>query len=374
VLRGFCFAIPFFACLRVAAAATTISKRTTYYVITQELLQPAVELALILAAFLLGLGLGGMVAASIVSLATALVLALRYIVRLLPHTLIAAGQPRMYRQLLIFSVPVASAGLLATLTNWGDRYLVGIFRPTAEIGIYQVASQASMLFPIILSGFGIVLTPMIADHDRAGRHAGLEQLFRVATKWALYASLPFFLVIAFLPGEIMSVVFGPGFAPAAVPMVVLALGQLFNVGTGSAGLLLVMTGRPGQWNLISIAALLVGLVLGVLLIPRFGLIGAAISTSTAVAGKFAFGLLQVRRSLGMWPYDRRYLKGLLAAIAALAPLLLVRAAPLMPSLTRLAVGGLGCAATFGLALLLLRFDPEDRQLLRALRRRVANGR
>jgi O-antigen/teichoic acid export membrane protein len=371
VLRLFSVAFPFYACLRVAAAATTISKRTTYYVVTQELLQPGLELALILGAFALGLRLEGMVAATVLSLALALWVAMRLLVRLFPSASEPdTGHSTSYRRLMAFSIPVAAGGLLATLMTWGDRYMLGIFRPTVEVGIYQAASQSSTLFAILLSGFNVVLNPMIADHDRAGRQSELEHLFRVATKWGLYLSIPFFLVIFWMPREVILVVFGDGFSQGAAPMVILALGQLVNVSTGAVGPLLVMTGRPVQWTSISAAMLLVSVVLGVLLIPSYGLVGAAISTSTAVAGKFILGLAQVRRSLGMWPYDRRYLKGLLAAGVALAPLVLVRAMPSVLPLTRLALGGLACAATFGLTLLALKIDPEDQQLLVALRRRI----
>jgi O-antigen/teichoic acid export membrane protein len=245
-----------------------------------------------------------------------------------------------------------------------------ILSQLAGFWIYQAASQSSTLFAILLSGFNVVLNPMIADHDRAGRQSELEHLFHVATKWGLYLSIPFFLVIFWMPREVILVVFGDGFSQGAAPMVILALGQLVNVSTGAVGPLLVMTGRPVQWTSISAAMLLVSVVLGVLLIPSYGLVGAAISTSTAVAGKFILGLAQVRRSLGMWPYDRRYVKGLLAAGVALAPLVLVRAMPSVLPLARLALGGLACAATFGLTLLALKIDPEDQQLLVALRRRI----
>ena len=65
-----------------------------------------------------------------------------------------------------------------------------------------------MVFAILLSGFNEVLVPMIADHEQAGQHSALEHLSCVATKWGLYLSVPFFLVIFTLPVEIITAVPG----------------------------------------------------------------------------------------------------------------------------------------------------------------------
>jgi O-antigen/teichoic acid export membrane protein len=153
-------------------------------------------------------------------------------------------------------------------------------------------------------------------------------------------------------------------------MVILTIGQLVNVSTGAVGPLLVMTGRPVQWTSISNFSLMLQVGLAFLLIPSYGMVGGAVSTAAATSSKFTLRQAQVRHSLGIWPYDRRYVKGLLAAGISLAPQYVVRALPDIQPWSRLVLGGLACGTSFALALMALQFDPEDRQLLGALRRRI----
>ena len=92
--------------------------------------------------------------------------------------------------------------------------------------------------------------------------------------------------------------FGPQFQSGAVALMILAVGQFIGTAVGSVGSLLSMTGHEPQlrWNVFIGAVLGVGL--GVLLIPDYGLIGAAIATSVAVASKNLLCVYQVNRLLG----------------------------------------------------------------------------
>jgi len=96
----------------------------------------------------------------------------------------------------------------------------------------------------------------------------------------------------------------------------LLLGQLVNVGTGAVGLMLILTGNPREWMHISASALVLNFVLGVWGIPRFGLYAAAGAAALSTAWLFGMALWRVRQRLGFWPYDRRYLKGLLVTVLA----------------------------------------------------------
>ena len=374
VLRLFALAFPLLAGLQVAAAATRVSQRMQFSVYAAEIGQPATNLLLILVFYLLGWRLLGAVAASVASFALAFFLALYYVRRLFPEVFAPQlPSPFLARELLSFSLPASMAGMFTVLTLWADRLMIAYFRPAAEVGIYQAASQTAILFAAILGGFNLVLAPMIVDLHHKGERARLEELFRVSTKWVLYISLPAFLVICFAPRPLMTVVFGPDYARGWLPLVILAAGQMVNAGTGAVGLLLIMTGHPNRWLWLSGTMLLVNIVLNLVLIPRWGITGAALASAGAVSGLFLLGLLQVKRTLRLWPYDRRYLKGLLAAGVTTAALFLLRtwttAPPALDLLLTLLVSG----AVFAAVLLLSGLDAEDREFLRFARARLASA-
>ena len=125
-----------------------------------------------------------------------------------------------------------------------------------------------------------------------------------------------------------------------------------------------MTGRQKRWLLFTALALVGNVLLNLLLIPRYGVIGAAISTSAAVSALFLTGLVSVRLSLKLWPYDRRYIKGLAAALLAGLAILALRSFEIQSDLLALALISAVSAGVFLLVLLILRLDAEDLTLLR----------
>ena len=371
VVQGFAVAIPLATGLKVASAATRIAQRMQYSVLAEDVAQPAISFVLVVAFFLFGWRLAGAVAADVASFVVSFVLILFFLRRVFPAVFAPRIRPRFYtREMLFFSLPTTLVGVFPLLTTWADRLFIGYFRPSAEVGVYQALAQISIMFTIIIRALNLTFTPMIADLYHRQEMGRLESLFRISTKWGLYLSMPVFLTICFAPQELLYVVFGAEYAGGGLPLVILAIGQLINVGTGAVGMLLIMTGRQNRWLALSAAALLTSIALHLLLIPRLGLSGAALSTSIAVSGLYLGGLFDVRRSLKLWPYDRRGLKLLLAAAPAVAVLLLLRwLEPGSPFLLLLLMG-LASFGLFGGTLLLLGLDDEDREFMDLVRKRI----
>jgi O-antigen/teichoic acid export membrane protein len=250
---------------------------------------------------------------------------------------------------------------------------VGYFRAAAEVGIYQAVSTSSILFSTILGGFVTIFSPMIVDLYQENRTDELNELFKVSTKWVFYLSIPPFLVMCLTPQDFISVVFGPKYVDGYLPLIILVVGQLINAGAGAVHIIMVMTGQQKRWLLTTGTVLVLNVVLNWVLIPKLGLTGAALASAVSVVGLSIVGLLQVRRHVGLWPYDIRYVKGLLSAVLAVGALLLLHLADIDSSLINLAAS---CAISFGLfslALILLGLDTEDRDLVQLVRTRFSRG-
>jgi len=163
-------------------------------------------------------------------------------------------------------------------------------------------------------------------------------------------------------------IFGADYQPAALPLMILVLGQMVHAATGAVGYLLMMSGRPNTWLGLAVAALAADVVLNGVLIPRYGLAGAAAATALSVALLYSGGLILVRRRLGIWPWDRR-----LVGVAATAAMVFVGSGSIH------GVEGLGTAATVASVVVvaslltlagwrLFCFRPEDEVLLGLVRR------
>ncbi len=267
------------------------------------------------------------------------------------------------RSLVGFSVSAVSIGTFTLLIFLVDRLLVAHFRSATEVGIYQAASQCSVLFTIILTCFSSILFPMIGAAYARKENQVLAELYRVSTKWALYLSLPMFLTICFASRDLMTVMYGRIYAAGAMPAVILAFGQLVNVGTGAGISILLMTGQQRRSAQIGAIVLVADIALNWIAIPRLGITGAALSAACAACALSIAYLFQVGWTLRLWPYDPRFLKGAIATLICIAALCAVHLFGPTAPLARLAAKSAVSIVAFGGSLLAMGLDAEDYEVL-----------
>jgi len=368
VIRLLAFTFPIVTTWTVAAWTTTVGQRMKYYVLAFDLVQPVGNFLLIVLAYMLGWGLQGAVGAVVVSFLCAFILALYFVIKRFPQLLSQSIKPRFYLgPMLAFSIPASFALIFSLLILWIDKLLVGYFLPSAEMGIYHAAAQLSIIVAIILAGLGATMTPSIADNIGKGKHARLEELAKVSTKWGLYLSTPLALLLMIIPTEMLEVFFGSEYVRGDSLVVLLVAAQLINVSRGSIGIILIMTGHQNRWLAISGSILLIHIVLCLFLIPALGSYGAAISTLVAMIGLLVLGAWQVWRVHKFIVYDYRVGKVFLsAAIAAAALILLRRGTDFSPLITVIA-SMIVCFFVYGGSLFALGLDEEDRQVIRRIR-------
>lgn len=371
VLRWFALAIPFLTGLTISSAATRVTQRMKYAVFAEDVGQPVVGLFLIGIVYLVGGWLKGAIIAEILSLAIALFIATYFLRKLYTKELaVDVVEHQSTKELILFSVPTILTGMFSMLIIWTARLAIGFYRPAEDVGVYQAVSQSSTIFAIILGGFNAMFSPMIARLYHQGETTRLNALFKVSTKWGLYLSLPIFLTIFFASKELVFVIFGPEYIQGSLSLIILAIGQLVNVGTGAVAIMLIMSGHQNDWLVISCIAWLINLILNIALIPSFGMIGSAIATSAAVSILFLVGLIRVRGKLKMWPYDRRYFKGLVATINTSIILGLIKLLGIEVYALQLVIVLITSYFIFVLSILILGLDNEDKEYIDVVRHRL----
>lgn len=360
-LRFVAVALPAATFTDVALAATQGFRTMRPFAFIGLVFEPVTRIGLTAVLLAAGLGLEGAMIALVVSNLAAAVLAAGALRRLMG----GRSAPRAYNVRLLFTFSSVSwlSSLASTGLLWADTILIGALRTSSEVGIYNVATRLVTLATFVMAPINAAFAPRIADLYQRGRAGSLSDTYQVATSWILRLSLPAFIVLVAFPDDLLST-FGKGFAAGATVTVVLALGKLIDAGTGPCGLMLNMAGRPVLQMLDNVAVLVINIALNVWLIPRHGILGAAVAWAVALGLVNLLRVRQVFVTMRMLPFDRGVGKGVLAGAGAFLAAVVVRRAtdPPLEVILGLTVVVVGYLAL----ILLLGLTTEDRLILRML--------
>lgn len=217
------------------------------------------------------------------------------------------------REWLSFSTPNFLTNVVDIILDAIDTLLLGYFGiGKVGIGQYSAAIKISGFIAMPLTSLNAMFSPTIAELHSKNERAKLEAMFKVVTQWAITFSLPIFCVSALFSVSLLQILSGKDFIGAWPLLVAFGLGAMANAGTGSVGFMLLMTGHQKLSFINSLVAVVINVVLGILLTPRYGAMGTAISTGLATATVNIMRLLQVLLLLKMQPYSKATLKPLAA--------------------------------------------------------------
>ncbi|MFP4317199.1 MAG: flippase [Desulfovibrionales bacterium] len=201
-------------------------------------------------------------------------------------------------RMLASSIPLFWVAVLNMTLQWSSNLMLGIWSTSADVGLYAVANRTSGLVSFILMSVNAISAPKFSEMYSQGDMEGLGRLARSTAKlMALFAS-PIVLACVLIPDLVMSI-FGAEFTKGGPVLAILGVGQFVNVITGSVGYLLVMTGQERVWrNLMAVSAAMC-LALNGLLIPQFGVVGAAVAMASSLSLLMFLAVYMVWRSLGI---------------------------------------------------------------------------
>lgn len=185
-------------------------------------------------------------------------------------------------EMLRISAPMMSAKYLTMIYTWLDILILAWYAPESKVAIYRVATRLTSLATIPLISINSIAGPKFAEAYGNQDNKGLRNSVRQATRMIFWSCVPILLFFLILPKVGLST-FGRGFtdAEAVTVFIIVTLGQVANVLTGPVTVLLNMTGRQKVTMYYALATVVVDVALNLILIPMYGIIGAAIATSVA---------------------------------------------------------------------------------------------
>ena len=233
------------------------------------------------------------------------------------------------RGLIKYGAPRAPAALLSQGLFWIDYFVasyIGLPSVTPDdLGVYASCVRVALAMVLFLTAVSYVFSPFVADLHARGERQKLDKLFKAITRWTVAGTIPILLLMLLAPAAILQLFGGENFTAGTTALRILVIGQAINVSVGAAGFVLIMAGRTG-WDL-SVYALsaALDLVLSFVLVPKFGINGAAAAQAITIACSNWLRLVLVKRFVGIFPWDKPYARLAMPAIACGAAMLVTQA-------------------------------------------------
>ena len=197
------------------------------------------------------------------------------------------------------TLPLALIGGLRLANRQAAIIILGFFVADADIGIYRVAAQVSLLTSFGLDAINMVVAPRFAALYARAEMVKLQRLVTISNRIILAFNFTLTTGFVVLGRLFLKLAFGQPYEAAYLPLMILLVGQLVNSATGSVGVLLNMTHKEQEAAKGIAIAFVVNVILNFLLVPVLGIIGSSVANATAMIIWNVLLWLAVRRHLGI---------------------------------------------------------------------------
>lgn len=187
------------------------------------------------------------------------------------------------KKLVLFGSQMFGANAMGLILAYTDIILIGYFLAAKDVGYYSVAVSLSMFFLIIPQAIQRITYPATSEYWSNNNHQALQTMIDKSMKYSACILLPVGLGVGFFAREIITTMFGAEFIYAALPLCVLLIARVIRgstevpIGASFSGI-----GRPDIALKIDATSAGANVGLNILLIPRFGILGAAIATTASL--------------------------------------------------------------------------------------------
>jgi O-antigen/teichoic acid export membrane protein len=248
------------------------------------LLQSAAYL-LLAAIFLLGMhfGVGAAIIIEIISYGAAIFLLLRWDNKAANGISLKLSLPYL-KDTMVYGAKTYLGTLFSFLRQRNDVFLINLFLAPAAVGLYSVARGVSEKIWMIAQSTGLVLFPRVSNETDPER---LKQFTPLVSRNVLFVSLIAAAGIFIFSRLIILFLYSEAFSGSVAPLNVSLIGIVATSGIIALGNDFAGRGKPMINAYCNLFSLVVSVLLALLLIPRYGIEGAAWAFSISCALLFA---------------------------------------------------------------------------------------
>lgn len=198
------------------------------------------------------------------------------------------------------ATPLMFSGLFLYLMNWTNTLMLGAMSVSpSDIGIYNIAYKVGSAGFLIIISVSTIITPRMAELFGKGDLAEFKKLTHNSTRLIALLSVPVVVMLIVLSKFILSF-FGSEVVSGSTTLIIISLGVLFSAMAGNVDQILNMTDNQDVLRNITIGCFFVNVLLSYVLIPLYGIEGAAVSSLVTNVLINLFCVLYIKKKLGFY--------------------------------------------------------------------------
>jgi O-antigen/teichoic acid export membrane protein len=277
------------------------------------------------------------------------------------------------KKLWSFSWPLFLNQLFQKAVQFMPIFVMGLYLKNSDIGIYNISFRIALMVSILLSAFRLIFSPTISGLFAKQNTIMISKLYKATTKWAFTFSLVVVSVIALFGGTLLGI-FGGDFTQGLMVLLVISLGEMVSASCGLVGNLIVMSGRPKVAFINSFVSFIIVLLLCFMLIPAYGILGAAFSYALSVVLMNFVRVSEIYYFEKLQPFNISYLKPMISALIGFGIVESIKGIFGLNLYFEMIAGSAVFLLIYGLSIWLLRIDDEDRYVLDTIFKRFKKTR
>ncbi len=318
VIRILSLTLPFYVIYKMFSSLMIGFKMIKYDAYSWSVGRPLFTLIFLSLSMLLGFGLAGATAGYMMGYVMAGVLAFVFAEKMVyPVISSRIKAENMNRKLLAFSLPLVVFGVMWNVMTKVDTIMLGSLKSSFDVGLYQTSVPTAQFLFMIPSALGALFLPVISELLSKDKGENIGTVYSTVSKWVFYINLPLLLLFVMYPNAVINTLFGAEYIVAGNSLRILSIACfIFAMGMLS-GNIISLYEKTKYFILNSGVCLAIGIAMNYILIPIYGIDGAATANLITLAVYTAMVIYEARLFSGHLPFNRHTLNSLAAGVISI---------------------------------------------------------
>lgn len=312
-LKIFSFMIPAYMMLYALLSVMQAFEKIKTHSFISDFLQNLIKLSSFIILIFIGVNINSVVFSYFIGVLGALIIAFLYSKYKLPEIFQSFKIKKkdkiiLRKELFSYSWPLIVLGLISNIMPYIDSFVIGFFKDASAVGIYNAAVPIAELILLFPNLFMRLFFPLVTREFSKKNLSIVRELSKQIVKWILIINLPLFVLIIIFPGAFINILFGAEYLGAENSLRFLSIGFLFTSISVVFYSLISMIGKSKIILINTIIISVIDLILNIILVPKYGITGAAFSTMLGQIALTLIFFIQVKYYTSIVPLKRKMLR------------------------------------------------------------------